>query len=96
MAASTGWPVRARCEAAIASRKCAVPSPACNECRRRAISRWPVHHAPGFQIGVADTQQDDVFAALVGRPAFVVNDPGVRAVARDSLDQGEYLHLFSC
>jgi hypothetical protein len=52
-----------------------------------ASTGWPVR-ARGFEIGVADAQQDDVFAALVGRPRLVVNDPGVRAVARDSLDQG--------
>jgi hypothetical protein len=46
------------------------------------------HRRRRVEIGIADTQAYDVFAALEGGLRRVVNEPGIRAVARYSLDQG--------
>jgi hypothetical protein len=45
-------------------------------------------HWPGrLQVWVADTQDDDVFAALARGDGLVVSEPGDSTLAADTLDQ---------
>ena len=88
-AASTGWPVRAVMRRRDRLAQVLPPG------RRRVMSIAGAqsfdgafqHRLGRVEIGIADTQQYDVFAALLGRARRVMNQPSVRAVARDSLDQ---------
>ena len=46
------------------------------------------------QIGIANTQDNYVFAAIAGGAGFVVCQPGVSAFPTDSLYERRELHIF--
>ncbi len=94
--ASAGWPVRG----AVRGRdRLAQVLPSG---RRRVMRVAAAQSLDGpfqyrrrrLEIRIADAQQDHIFAALLGHARGVVNDPGIRAVARDSLDQRMNIAFF--
>jgi len=86
----TCWPVRARCAAAMASRNARVRG------RRvvsvpRAFFRWPLENRAGVSRSGSPTLSSITSsAALLRLPRGVMDDPRIRALARDPFYQGEY------
>ena len=51
------------------------------------------HRGRRFQIRIADTQQEHVFAAFPRKARLVVGSPGVRAIAADARHEGGKFHI---